>query len=83
MISDVPTPDPDTQTPVQRFRVPLSAWEAFGRTCRRQGIPRARRLFDLMWSDVRRHGTDEDRAAFVAADRELRARRSRKHSPAA
>jgi len=75
----VPTPEPDDDvTPVQRFRVPLAAWETFGRVCRQQGIPRARRLFDLMWGDVKRHGTETDKAVFAAADRELKQRRSRK-----
>jgi hypothetical protein len=79
MIRDVPTPEPGADTtPIQRFRVPLAAWLAFGRVCSRRGIPRARRLFDLMWGDVRRHGTDEDKAAFAVADQELRERRSRK-----
>jgi hypothetical protein len=74
----MPTPDPDSMTPIQRFRVPLEAWTAFGNACRRRGVLRARRLFDLMWSDVKRHGTDEEKAIFAAADRELKARRSRK-----
>jgi hypothetical protein len=77
MLPCVTTPDPD-ETPIQRFRVPLAAWQAFGRVCKERGVPRARRLFDLMWGDVRRYGTDQDKAAFVEADRELRARRSRK-----
>lgn len=68
------------ETPIQRFRVPLAAWLAFGAVCRRQGITRARRLFDLMWGDVRKHGTEEERAIFAAADKELRQRRSRKRS---
>jgi hypothetical protein len=74
----VTTTEPGAETPIQRFRMPLEAWDAFGRMCRRRGVPRARHLFDLMWNDVRRHGTDDEKAAFAAADKELRARRSRK-----
>jgi hypothetical protein len=73
----VTTPDP-RETPIQRFRMPLTAWTAFGDMCKRRGMLRARRLFDLMWSDVRRHGSDEEKAAFAQADKELKARRSRK-----
>jgi hypothetical protein len=58
--------------------MPLAAWLAFGGMCKRRGMLRARHLFDLMWSDVRRHGTDEEKATFAAADKELKARRSRK-----
>jgi hypothetical protein len=76
-IADVTTPDPQ-ETPIQRFRVPLDAWLAFGAMCRRLSVPRARRLFDLMWNDVRRHGTDEEKSTFAAADKTLKARRSRK-----
>lgn len=75
-IADVTTPDPQ-ETPIQRFRVPLEAWAAFGSICRRRGVLRARRLFDLMWNDARRHGTDEEKAVFWEADRQLKARRSR------
>lgn len=46
--------------------------------CKRRDMPRARHLFDLMWADIRRHGTDEEKAAFVAADKNLKQRRSRK-----
>ena len=49
--------------------------------CKRRKLIRARYLFDLMWADVRRHGTDEEKAAFAAADKELKARRSRKRTP--
>lgn len=49
--------------------------------CKRRKLIRARHLFDLMWADVRRHGTDEEKAAFAAADKELKARRSRKRTP--
>jgi hypothetical protein len=73
----VTTPDPG-ETPIQRFRVPLEAWTAFGAICKRRGVFRARRLFDLMWLDVRRHGTDEEKETFAQADRQLKARRSRK-----
>jgi hypothetical protein len=47
-------------------------------------VPRARHLFDLMWNDVRRHGIDDEKAAFADGDKELKARRSRRpaHSPA-
>lgn len=83
MIRDVPTPDPDAVTPIQRFRVPLAAWTAFGAVCKRRGTFRARRLFELMWGDVKRHGTDEEKAVFAAADAELRAKRSRKPRPGA
>lgn len=72
------TPEPANETPIQRFRVPLEAWETFGRVCHWRRIPRARRLFELMWADVRRYGSDEDKAVFAAADKELKARRSRK-----
>jgi len=78
----VTTPEPVDETPIQRFRMPLEAWDAFGRMCRRRGVARARHLFDLMWSDVRRHGVDDEKAAFTVADKELRARRSRKRPPA-
>lgn len=82
----VPKPrDPNAvidETPIQRFRMPLEAWLAFGHICRRQRIPRARVLFDLMWADVRRHGTDEEKVAFIAADTELHQRRSRRRAHA-
>jgi hypothetical protein len=80
----VTTPDlePGSETPIQRFRMPLAAWLAFGEMCRRRGMHRARHLFDLMWADVKRHGTDEEKAVFAAADKELRQRRSRKPPPA-
>jgi len=78
----VTTEDTD-ETPIQRFRMPLAAWTAFGQMCKRRGQVRARHLFDLMWADVRRHGSDEEKAAFAAADKELRQRRSRKRPPAA
>jgi hypothetical protein len=74
----VTTPEEKDETPIQRFRVPLAAWDSFGRMCRRRGMMRARHLFDLMWSDVKRHGTEEEKAAFAAADKELRQRRSRR-----
>lgn len=77
------TPELPDETPIQRFRMPLEAWDAFGRMCRRRGVARARHLFDLMWSDVRRHGNDDEKAAFAVADKELRARRSRKPAPGA
>lgn len=81
----VPKPrDPDAvidETPIQRFRMPLDAWAAFGAVCKRRGVTRARRLFDLMWGDARRHGTEDERATFAEADRELKQRRSRKRSP--
>jgi hypothetical protein len=77
----VTTPE-QRETPIQRFRMPLAAWSAFGTMCRRRGVIRARRLFDLMWIDVRRYGTDEEKAAFWDADKELKARRSRKRTDA-
>jgi hypothetical protein len=77
----VTTPESLDETPIQRFRMPLAAWTAFGQMCKRRGMIRARHLFDLMWADVKRHGTDEEKAVFVAADTELRQRRSRKRSP--
>jgi hypothetical protein len=77
----VPTPDPPNATPVQRVRIPLKAWLAFGACCRRNGAQRSRQLFDLMWGYVRKHGTDEEKSAFAEADRELRAKRSRKPPP--
>lgn len=69
------------ETPIQRFRMPLAAWAAFGDVCKRRDVTRARRLFDLMWGDVKRHGTDRERQIFAVANRELQARRSRKRSP--
>jgi hypothetical protein len=74
----VTTPEPPGETPIQRFRMPLDAWLKFGEMCKRRGMHRARHLFDLMWADVRRHGTDDEKAAFAAADKELRQRRSRR-----
>jgi hypothetical protein len=62
--------------------MPLAAWGAFGEICKREQVPRARKLFDLMWTYAKRHGTDEEKAVFVAADRELRQRRSRKRADA-
>jgi hypothetical protein len=79
-ILHVTTKDPPAETPIQRFRMPLTAWLAFGEMCRREGVPRARKLFDLMWAYAKRHGTDEEKAVFIAADRELRRRRSRKRA---
>lgn len=79
-IFHVTTTNPTAETPIQRFRMPLDAWLAFGKICQREGVPRARKLFDLMWAYVKRHGTDEEKAAFVAADRQLRQRRSRKRA---
>ncbi len=79
-VSPVTTKDPPAETPIQRFRMPLAAWLAFGEICRREGVPRARKLFDLMWAYAKRHGTDEEKTVFVAADRELRQRRSRKRA---
>lgn len=81
-VSPVTTPEPRDETPIQRFRMPLAAWLAFGEICRREHVPRARKIFDLMWAYAKRHGTDEEKAAFVAADRELRQRRSRKRADA-
>lgn len=72
------TQETAAETPIQRFRMPLGAWLAFGAICQREGVPRARKLFDLMWAYAKRHGTDEEKAAFVAADKELKQRRSRK-----
>jgi hypothetical protein len=60
--------------------MPLDAWSAFGAMCKRRGILRARHLFDLMWRDVKRHGTEEEKEAFAVADRQLRDRRQRRHS---
>lgn len=77
-VSPVTTPEPGSETPIQRFRMPLAAWIAFGKMCKRRGTVRARHLFDLMWADIRRHGSDDEKAVFVAADIELRARRSRR-----
>jgi hypothetical protein len=74
----VTTPDPGGETPIQRFRMPLEAWVAFGQMCKRREMLRARHLFDLMWADVKRHGSDEEKASFVAADKQLRARRTRR-----
>ena len=62
------TPELSPETPIQRFRMPLAAWLAFGEICRREGVPRARKLFDLMWAYAKRHGTDGEKAAFVAAE---------------
>ena len=76
------TNDPPAETPIQRFRMPLDAWLAFGTICQREGVPRARKLFDLMWTYAKRHGTDEERAAFAAADQHLRQRRTRKRADA-
>lgn len=58
--------------------MPLAAWLAFGEICRREEVPRARKLFDLMWAYAKRHGTDEEKAVFAAADKELKQRRSRR-----
>ena len=77
-LADVTTEEPSRETPIQRFRTPLAAWLAFGAVCQRRRIARSRRLFDLMWGDVRRHGTEQERAAFAIADKELRERRSRR-----
>jgi hypothetical protein len=80
----VTTPVPQDEadeTPIQRFRTPLAAWVAFGEVCKRRDIARARRLFDLMWGDVKRYGTDRERQIFAVANRELQARRSRKRTP--
>ena len=77
-ILHVTTNSPPVETPIQRFRMPLDAWLAFGAICQREEVPRARKLFDLMWTYVKRHGTDEEKAVFIAADRQLRQRRSRK-----
>jgi hypothetical protein len=74
----VTTPKDRDETPIQRFRMPLAAWLAFGAMCDREGVPRARKLFDLMWAYAKRHGTDEEKAAFIVADKELRQRRSRR-----
>ena len=60
--------------------MPLDAWLAFGKICQREHVPRARKLFDLMWAYVKRHGSDEEKAVFAAADLELRQRRSRKRA---
>lgn len=71
--------DPDSNaTPVQRFRAPAEVWEAFGRICSERGVQRAWRLLELIGSDIRKYGTDADRATFGAATREMRDRRSRK-----
>ena len=70
------------ETPIQRFRMPLDAWLAFGEMCRRRGAFRARHLFDLMWNDIKRHGTEEEKAIFAAADKMLKARRSRSKAKA-
>ena len=59
--------------------MPLAAWTAFGQMCGASML-RARHLFDLMWAYIKRHGTDEEKAAFVAADQELLQRRSRKRA---
>jgi hypothetical protein len=80
MILPVPTPDPDNATPVQRFRAPAVVWDAFARICSERSIRHARRLIDLMAADIRRYGTDEDRAALAEAIRELKDRRSRRPS---
>jgi predicted GIY-YIG superfamily endonuclease len=78
----VPRPrDPNAvvdETPIQRFRMPLDAWTAFGRMCKRLGVPRAQRLYELMWDEVRQYGTEAENAAFAAADEQMRARRSRR-----
>lgn len=75
------TTDEPRETPIQRFRMPLGAWTAFGAMCKRRNLLRARHLFDLMWRDVKRYGTEEEKVAFAAADKLLRERRSRKPSP--
>lgn len=77
-VSFTQAPETGSETPAQRFRVPLAAWMAFGDICDRRGIRRAQRLFELMRNDARRYGTDEERAVFTAADQEMRQRRSRK-----
>ena len=63
--------------------MPLAAWIAFGQMCKRRRMTRARHLFDLMWADIKRHGTDEEKEAFTAGDQELRRRRSRRREPRA
>ena len=75
------TTDEPRETPIQRFRMPLAAWVAFGDVCKRREVARARRLFELAWGDVKRHGTDREKQIFAVSDKELRARRQRRHAP--
>lgn len=80
MILPVPRPDPENATPVQRFRAPAVVWDAFTRICSERGVRHARRLIELMAGDIRRYGTDADKAALAEAIRELKGRRSRRSS---
>ena len=65
-------------TPHQPLRVPKSMWQAFGRVCKRQGTSRNARLVEMIRSEIRHHGDDQDLADLEGADTELRERRSRK-----
>ena len=76
--------DDGNATPHQGVRIPKLMWEAFDRVCKRRGIAsRNDRLRDVIRSDIRRYGDAQDKADLVAADTELRQRRSRKRSPTA
>lgn len=65
-------------TPHQAVRVPDRMWKAFGRVCKRRGTSRNARIMEMIRSDIRRHGDDQDKADLQGADAELKERRSRK-----
>jgi hypothetical protein len=69
---------PKRHTTPHPIRVPDQLWHAYGRVCEQLGTDRTNDLLDHMRAQVREHGTEEDQADLLAAERELAERRSRK-----
>ncbi|PRY35355.1 hypothetical protein [Umezawaea tangerina] len=65
-------------TRVRPIRVPDPLWTAYGNVVARRGSNRTEALMEAMRQDIRKNGTDEDKALLDEAERELAERRSRK-----
>jgi hypothetical protein len=70
------TPE-DRHTPIRRFRVPDSLWEAYEGVCKRLGTSRNADLVDHIRAQVEQHGTTKEKRQMAAADAELVERRAR------
>ncbi|MFE9098937.1 hypothetical protein [Streptomyces sp. NPDC007264] len=69
---------PKRHTTPHPIRVPDPLWRAYGRVCEQLGTDRTNDLLDHMRAQVREHGTEEDQADLLEAERELAQRRARR-----
>lgn len=65
-------------TKPRQIRIPDDLWQAYQRVCAGLGRTRAEDVLGHIRRQVRRHGSEQDRAALVRADAELAGRRARR-----